>query len=139
MKKLNLIMTGALTLLSALSINGAKPAETAGEPAIKFTETAFDFGTIAEKGGPVKHEFVFTNTGSAPLMILTASASCGCTRPEFPKKPVSAGKSGKIKVTFLPDGRPGEFTKTVTVKTNAKDKKQKKVTLKIKGFVNPAK
>ena len=72
-------------------------------------------------------------------MVLTASASCGCTRPEYPKKPIAPGKSGKIKVTYLPEGRPGEFTKTVTVKTNAKVKNQKKVTLKIKGFVNPAK
>ena len=40
-----------------------------------------------------------------------------------------------LKVTYLPKGRPGEFNKTVTVKTNSK--KHKKVTLRIKGFVTP--
>jgi hypothetical protein len=138
MKKLQFIISAALLSAASLTLNAAKP-QAAGEPAIEFAQTSHDFGTIAEKGGPVKHEFIFTNTGDAPLMVLTASASCGCTRPEYPKKPIAPGKSGKIKVTYLPEGRPGEFTKTVTVKTNAKAKNQKKVTLKIKGFVNPAK
>lgn len=117
-----------LLALAALTVNAA-------EPDITFEELTFDFGTIAEDGGPVKHEFKFTNTGDAPLMIVNATASCGCTRPDFPKKPVGAGKKGILKVTYLPKGRPGEFNKTVTVKTNSK--KHKKVTLRIKGFVTP--
>lgn len=117
-----------LLALTALTVNAA-------EPDITFEELTFDFGTIAEDGGPVKHEFKFTNTGDAPLMIVNATASCGCTRPDFPKKPVTAGKKGILKVTYLPKGRPGEFNKTVTVKTNSK--KHKKVTLRIKGFVTP--
>jgi len=110
---------------------------SAAEPAVEFPELVHDFGTIAENGGAVSHEFSFTNTGDAPLMIVNASASCGCPRPDFPKKPIKAGKSDRIKVTFLPAGRPGEFNKTVTIRTNAK--KTKKVTLRIKGFVTPAK
>lgn len=117
-----------LLALAALTVNAA-------EPDITFEELTFDFGTIAEDGGPVKHEFKFTNTGDSPLMIVNATASCGCTRPDFPKKPVAAGKTGVLKVTYLPKGRPGEFNKTVTVKTNSK--KHKKVTLRIKGFVTP--
>lgn len=112
-------------------------AASAGEPVVEFAELSHDFGTIQEDGGPVSHEFLFSNTGDAPLMVVNATASCGCTRPEYPKKPVKAGKQDKIKVTYLPAGRPGEFNKTVTIRTNAK--KGKKVTLKIKGFVNPKK
>lgn len=121
-------------LITLISL-AASLTVAAQEPAVDFPELTHDFGTIREDGGPVTHEFQFTNTGDAPLMIVNASASCGCTRPEFPKKPVKPGKTDKIKVTFLPKGRPGEFTKTVTVRTNAK--KGRKVTLKIKGFVNP--
>lgn len=102
---------------------------------ITFDEQIYDFGTIPEKGGHVNHDFEFSNTGDSPLMIINATASCGCTRPEYPKKPIKAGQKGKITVTYLPEGRPGEFEKTITIKTNAK--KQKKVTLRIKGFVNP--
>lgn len=124
------------TALAIALLFAALPA-LAQEPAITFDETSYDFGTIAEDGGNVSHEFKFTNTGDAPLMIVNASASCGCTRPTYPKKPVAPGKTDKIKVTYVPAGRPGEFVKTVTVKTNAK--KQKSVKLKIKGVVIPKK
>lgn len=106
------------------------------EADIMFEQTDHDFGTIAEQGGPVSFEFEFMNTGDLPLMVLNASASCGCTRPDYPKKPIMPGRKEKIKVTYLPAGRPGEFDKTITVKTNATGK-NKKSTLRIRGFVNP--
>lgn len=121
----------------ALALVSAPLAALAEQPVITFDETSHDFGTIAEEGGNVTHEFTFTNTGDAPLMIVNATASCGCTRPSYPKKPVAPGKSEKIKVTYAPAGRPGEFVKTITVKTNAK--KQKSVKLQIKGAVTPKK
>ena len=121
----------------AIALLPAAVMAFAQEPAITFEDTSHDFGTIAEDGGNVTHEFKFTNTGDAPLMIVNASASCGCTRPSYPKKPVAPGKTDKIKVTYVPVGRPGEFVKTVTVKTNVK--KQKTIKLKIKGTVVPKK
>lgn len=111
-------------------------AALAGSPAIQFDEMSHDFGNISEKGGPVTYEFTFTNTGDEPLVIVSVNTSCGCTRPEFPKKPIKPGQSDKIKVTYLPDGRPGEFNKTVRVRTNAS--RPKNVSLKINGVVIPA-
>lgn len=122
-------------LIFSIAMIGGAFTLSAGEPAISFAETSYDFGTIAEDGGNVTHEFEFTNTGDEPLMIVSATASCGCTRPSFPKKPVKPGNVGKIKVTYMPAGRPGEFVKTVTIKSNAK--KNKTVKLKIKGNVIP--
>ncbi len=126
-----------LPLLLAVAFLAKGEKTTEGTPAITFAETTYDFGVIPENGGPVSHTFEFTNTGNAPLLILNASASCGCTRPEYPKKPIKGGKKDKITVTYNPKGRPGEFSKNVTVRTNIKGKK--KVTLKIKGNVTPAK
>lgn len=124
------------TTLSAITLLVAGTAMLhAQEPLAEVPELSYDFGTIPENGGPVTHEFEIRNIGDAPLMIVNATASCGCTRPDYPKKPIAAGKKANIKVTYLPAGRPGEFNKTVTVKTNAK--KTKKITLKIKGFVTP--
>ena len=108
-----------------------------GKPAISFSEKAYSFGNIQEANGPVTHVFKFTNTGNAPLVILEARASCGCTKPKFTAKPIEPGKSGELSVTFNPAGRPGEFTKTITVKTN--DPKNKKLQLHIKGVVIPQK
>ena len=128
---------GLMMALLTPTIGVAKENKTAkGDAAIEFVEVKHDFGTVNENGGPVSTEFRFTNTGDAPLLIINATASCGCTRPEFPKKPIAPGKSDKIKVTYLPQGRPGEFNKTITVKSNAK--KKGKVTLKINGYVNPS-
>lgn len=81
-------------------------------------------------------DFVFENTGDSPLVILSAKASCGCTKPTFPEQPVGPGKKGVIKVTYNPDGRPGEFVKTITVKSNST--KNSSVRLKIKGCVIPS-
>ena len=117
---------------------GAEKKEAKGKPTIVFTDYVHDFGTIYEEGKPVTTKFEFVNTGDAPLLILKASASCGCTRPEYPKSPVQPGKKGVIKVTYNQKGRPGEFSKTITVRTNAKEGKYKKVVLKIKGNVIPA-
>ncbi len=103
---------------------------------IEFAEKRHDFGMIKEENGAVKHVFEFTNIGNEPLVILDAKATCGCTRPEYPKKPIKPGEKGKIKVTFLPAGRPGEFNKKINLKTNCKGK-LKRVTLSINGVVIP--
>ena len=107
----------------------------------KYAEATFevkshDFGTIKEANGPVSCTFEFTNTGDKPLLIIDATASCGCTRPEYPTKPIKPGKKGKIKVTFSPIGRPGAFKKTVKIKTNGKERS---TTLRIDGTVIPKK
>lgn len=102
-------------------------------PAITLKEKSYNFGMVDENGGPVSHEFEFKNTGDEPLVIISATASCGCTRPNYPTAPIKPGEVGKIKVTYLPAGRPGEFDKGIKVRTNAKS--AKKFTLKIKGTV----
>ena len=99
-----------------------------------FEVKSHDFGTIKEANGPVSCNFEFTNTGDKPLLIIDATASCGCTRPEYPSKPIKPGTKGKIKVTFSPIGRPGAFKKTVKIKTNGKERT---TTLIIKGTVVP--
>lgn len=101
-----------------------------------FKNRLHDFGVIKEDGGPVSCEFEFTNTGDQPLLIINATASCGCTRPEYPTKPIKPGKKGKIKVTYSPLGRPGAFRKTVKVRTNGADKT---INLIIEGSVTPRK
>lgn len=86
-----------------------------------FANKEHDFGYIKEDGGSVSCNFEFTNTGNKPLIIIDAVASCGCTKPEYPKRPIEPGKSGIIKVTYNPVGRPGAFKKDVKVRTNGKE------------------
>lgn len=87
------------------------------QPKLEFEESEFDFGTVNE-GDKVQHTFRFKNTGSAPLLISKASASCGCTVPSFPKSPIDPGKSGEIDVVFDTKGKGGNQIKVVTISAN---------------------
>lgn len=87
---------------------------------ISAETTMHDFGVIKEADGKVSHTFKISNTGDKPLVITRVIASCGCTTPEWPKEPIAPGKTGEIKVTFDPAGRPGPFTKTISIYSNGK-------------------
>ena len=125
------LLTASLLPLTTWADN----ATSKGKPDIEFVKTTNDFGSIHENGKPVSATFEFTNTGTAPLLIVTASASCGCTKPKFDPKPVMPGQKSQISVTFDPAGKRGEFDKTVTVRTNIKDKRR--VVLHLTGVVIP--
>lgn len=107
-----------------------------GVPKIKFTENNHDFGNITE-GTQATFTFEFVNTGNAPLLLESVQASCGCTSPEWSKEPVAPGKKGKVTATFNSSGRPGTFTKTLTVKYNGTTESNTEY-LTIKGFVESA-
>ena len=123
-------------ILGLFSFMSGIQAADKEKASIKFDHTTYDFGMIKEDGGPVTHEFPFTNTGNANLVIIDAKAECGCTVPEYPKAPIPPGGNGVIKVTYNPLGRPGGFTKVVTVKASGSPSK---VHLKIRGTVKPKK
>ncbi|PZP47919.1 MAG: DUF1573 domain-containing protein [Pseudopedobacter saltans] len=80
----------------------------------KFKETKHNFGNVKYKK-PASATFTFTNTSNKPLIIETATATCGCTTPEYPKKPILPGKTGDVKATFNAETM-GHFDKSVTVK-----------------------
>lgn len=115
----------------AFGVADAKKKSADGTPSIKFEEQVWDFGVI-KNDRPASHDFEFTNVGDGNLVIVDATAECGCTKPEYSEKPVVPGKKGKVKVTYNPVGRPGSFEKTVTLKTNGDPRK---VRLKIRGTV----
>lgn len=82
-----------------------------------FAESEYDFGTI-KQGKVVEHTFTFTNTGKTPLVIESASASCGCTAPDWTKAPVAPGEKGEVKVRFDSTGKFGQQSPTVTIRAN---------------------
>src|SRR4051812_32163257 len=96
------------------SASGNAKANTA---AWEFKETEHDFGGIVE-GLKVSYTFTFKNTGTGDLVISSATGSCGCTVPEYPKTAVPAGATGVIKVTFDSSGKQGHQEKTVTLVAN---------------------
>ncbi|MDX1462302.1 MAG: DUF1573 domain-containing protein [Marinirhabdus sp.] len=101
-------------------------------PVMSFDKTVHDFGTI-DQGTNVEHRFTFTNTGDAPLVIVDAKSSCGCTVPEKPEGPIAPGETGELLVKFNGSGK-NQVSKTVTITANTQAGKE---TLQIKAFVNP--
>lgn len=101
-------------------------------PVISFEETEYDFGNIA-KGTRVEHLFKFKNTGDAPLTIVDATSSCGCTVPSWTKTPIAPGAEGEMLVKFDGSGQ-NQVTKTITLVTNTKNGTEQ---LRIKAFVEP--
>lgn len=139
MKK-NILLFAAFSIFAITGVQAqsktvaaAKSTEAASKvqgPGIMFSSETIDYGTIAHKSEG-NREFTFVNNGTAPLLIKSASGSCGCTVPTYSKEPIMPGKSGSIKVNY-DTSRVGAFQKTVTITTNAGDEKK---VLTIKGNV----
>jgi len=104
-----------------------------GQAKIQFEKMLHDFGYITQ-GEVVEYEFIFTNTGDADLLIASASASCGCTIPDYPKEPIAPGKQGKIKVKFNSELRLDKFLKEVYVTANTDPTVN---TISITGVIKP--
>ncbi len=128
-----LLLTGSIAL-------SAQPATTDlnWTPTANFAKAEHDFGKIPE-GPKVNTEFEFKNTGKEPIVVTNATAGCGCTTPEFDKTPIAPGKTGKIRVGFNSEGRPGSFSKDVTVTFTSGVNRDKTGSSKltIKGSVTP--
>ncbi|XZF16665.1 DUF1573 domain-containing protein [Chitinophagaceae bacterium MMS25-I14] len=133
MKKV-MIMLALSGIAFGVKAQNPVPDSLKDGPMFKFKEETFDFKNIPQ--GPVaEHVFKFKNIGKKPLIVQTATASCGCTRPEVSSAPVKPGKSGEITVRYNTKGRPGAFTKDVFIISNAANG-QPQYTIHIKGAVS---
>ena len=85
---------------------------------VEIIDTTYNFGKVAD-GEKVEYNYRFKNTGAKPLVVTSATASCGCTVPQKPENPILPGEMGFIKVVFDSKGRVGSTHKAITVLSNA--------------------
>ena len=123
MKKL-LVFLAVLFGISSFAQSGAK---------IEFKEETINYGDVEKGKDDGIRIFEFTNTGNEPLLIKNVKSSCGCTVPEWPKEPIAPGAKSQIKVQY--NMNPGPISKTITVESNAVNKTNGMVPLRIKGTV----
>lgn len=125
MKKILILF--AFTLISTVGFaqNG---------PKIEFAakDNTIDYGRVTKNDNGTR-DFIFTNTGNAPLLITNVLSTCGCTIPTKPTEPIMPGKTGKISIKY--NMAPGPIRKTITVESNAVNYDSGRVALKIKGEV----
>jgi len=100
---------------------------------VSIEQTEIDLGTL-QQGKPKAVTFTILNTGEKPLHIKHVESSCGCTVPEWTKKPVKPGSTAEIKVTYDAE-YPGRFIKQIKVFCNTE---KGIIELRIKGEVNEA-
>ena len=123
MKKILILFIAFFSLMSVHSQEN--------KPEISFEKTVIDYGTV-NKGDNGVREFVFKNTGNAPLIISNVKSTCGCTIPKKPEKPILPGESENIQVKY-DTKRVGFIRKSITVTSNAASSPT--TILKIKGQV----
>ena len=121
MKKVILTFGMMLLAVMAFEVNAQATAPAAkaiqvGGAEISFEKEVHDYG-VMEQNGNGQCEFVFTNTGTEPLLITNARGSCGCTVPEWPREPIAPGASSAIKVKY-DTKRIGLINKSVTITSN---------------------
>jgi len=117
-----LLLCAMLTAISVIAFGGTVTrADDEKYAEITFEKTSYDFGLFDRAHGDKTCWFVFTNTGNKELIIKTASASCGCTDPVFPKTAILPGMKDSIQVNYKGStNRVGTFRKTISLETNAK-------------------
>ncbi|MFH0841268.1 MAG: DUF1573 domain-containing protein [Bacteroidota bacterium] len=114
------ILVALLFACSGRKVKGGEAGtfSDTGKAVIVFREYEHLFGQVRE-GEKVGCIFTFENKGTSDLVILAATTTCGCTVPEYDRKPVSPGETGKMEVVFDTSGRNGIQSKIITVRSNA--------------------
>lgn len=115
-------------LFSAFLTTQSFAQEIINGPAISFDKETHDYGTISV-GANGECVFTIKNTGTEPLLITNAQASCGCTVPDYPKEPIAPGQSASIKVSY-DTKRVGVFQKSITISSNAQNGNVKVIYIK---------
>lgn len=125
-------MKKTIILIAILLVSSIGFAQNGPKIVFSAKDNTIDYGKVT-KSENGERDFIFTNTGNAPLIITNVLSTCGCTVPTKPTEPVMPGKTGKITVKY--NMAPGPIRKTITVESNAVNYEAGRVALKIKGEV----
>ena len=117
------VLLGLVVGASAQSVNTTSR--------IAFDKRAHDC-RVVEKGQEQTIEFRVVSSGYEPVVIYYVKPECSCTSVDYPKDPIVPGSSGIVSVTYTPE-ESGRFEKWISVRSNAANAPQQKLT--ITGFV----
>lgn len=101
------------SIVLLILLGACATAVTRNDASIGFAIKKHDFGAIQYKK-EAACAFEFSNTGKSALVIYDVKTSCGCTVPEWTRKPILPGEKGWLKIKY-DAAFPGVFHKTVEV------------------------
>jgi hypothetical protein len=98
-----------------------KERDSANFTSIQWLDSVSQNKGKVKEGAVLDVSWRFKNVGDKPLVIVSASASCGCTVAEKPEQPIQPGEEGVIRAKFDSKSRIGHQNKTVTVRANTSE------------------
>jgi hypothetical protein len=96
----------------------AQASQPAGGAQWACPEATHDFGSTWH-GTNLRHAFEVKNVGSAPLTVIQAKASCGCSVAENLPPEIPPGGTGVIPFRLNTAGKSGPVLEHLTIKTNS--------------------
>lgn len=121
---ISLIVFGSL-FVSCISGRQEKDTVKASKERPVWTLNPYDsvrsdtinFGRI-HQGEVIRQEFYLRNASDKPLLILSASANCGCTAVDFTREPIKPGENGTFSFEFDSKGFTGYQLKQIKLRTS---------------------
>jgi len=87
---------------------------------LHLSETVCDFGDIPRRGGDLRCEIAFTNTGDKPLVVTRLVTSNSCLKATCSRRPVAPGGKGVIRIVYQPlKSEAGAFNRMIRIGSNA--------------------
>ncbi len=87
---------------------------------LHLSETVCDFGDIPRRGGDLRCEIAFTNTGDKPLVVTRLVTSNSCLKASCSRRPVAPGGKGVIRIVYQPlKSEAGAFNRVIRIGSNA--------------------
>ena len=102
------------------------------QPEISFDEKVIKYNKV-KAGQTLGFNFIYTNTGTEPLVISSINVSCNCTKFSFSEKPTLPNQKDTIHVTFNTNGKYGWQDRELIIHSNAKNSPEK---IRFKGMVD---
>ena len=107
-----------ILLLACHQVMSAQSGQPTFLETFKPVEKTHDFGTVYEKDGKKVTVFELQNNGKQTVVISNVNTSCGCMVADYTKQGIRPGEKAKVKVTFDPDHKEGNFVKQVVLLLN---------------------
>jgi Protein of unknown function (DUF1573) len=79
--------------------------------------TKYAYGLEQNPNGKI-FNFILKNISDTDIVIENVQTSCGCVIPEWSKQAIKPNNTSVIKIKYNTQGRPGNFLKTSTIRTN---------------------
>ena len=115
-----------LFTLFSLSVTFAQVGPVSDKAKLAVDSEKFDFGKV-KANTKIEHTFKISNIGTDTLKIYKVKSSWGCTAVLLSSEAILPGKSALIKATVETGNHKGERTKTVSIYTNDKKNRKKRL------------